>query len=72
MPAIEDMTDAEYAAYDFRNNCGCGSGLPKEADYDGHGCFLFYHCAACYDEKRSHYRADIYEAYECDEPIDED
>jgi hypothetical protein len=50
--------------------CNCGSGLPKFADYDGHGIFLFYACDKCYDGKISTYRKDIYERYECDEPIE--
>lgn len=52
--------------------CPCGSGEWPAAEYDGYGIFLFYACSKCYDEKRSHYRPDIFEAYDCDEPIDEE
>lgn len=50
--------------------CNCGSGLEPDAEYDGHGIFLFYACEKCYDEKLAPYRTDIFERYECDEPIE--
>jgi hypothetical protein len=50
--------------------CPCGSGHTKQANFDGHGIFLFYSCPECYGEKRSHYRSDIFERYDCDEPIE--
>jgi hypothetical protein len=52
--------------------CPCGSGEWPDAQHDGHGIFLFYSCPKCFKEKRSHYRDDIFEDYECDEPIEED
>lgn len=52
--------------------CPCGSGEFPEALHDGHGIFMTYACDKCKAEKVSHFRPDIFEAYECDEPIDED
>lgn len=52
------------------DKCECGSGLEREPDYDGYGIFLFYSCKKCWAKKISHYRKDIYEHYECDEPIE--
>jgi hypothetical protein len=53
-------------------SCSCGSGLDRRAEYDGYGNFLCYACEKCVKERLSHYRNDIKERYECDEPIDED
>jgi hypothetical protein len=50
--------------------CHCGSGEFPSAQYDGHGIFMTYTCDKCEKEKLSHFRADIFERYECDEPID--
>lgn len=69
---IKGMTDAEYGEMIRNRWCSCGSKLPKHALYDGYGIFLCYACDRCEKEKLSHYRSDIMEAYECDEPIDED
>jgi len=52
--------------------CSCGSGEHKYPLLDGHGIFLTYGCEQCEEEKLSHYRPDIMEDYDCDEPIDED
>ena len=52
--------------------CECGSGEYPDSVNDGHGIFLFYACSKCEPKKLSHYRPDIMEAYECDEPIEED
>ncbi len=52
-------------------SCTCGSGEVPNGVYDGHNIFLFYACSKCYDEKRSHYRADIFEAYQTDEQIED-
>lgn len=43
----------------------------KTPIYDGHGIFLTYVCPRCKTEKLSGFRADIFEAYDCDEPIDD-
>jgi len=53
-------------------DCPCGSGERCKAVYDGYDIFLFYSCSKCFVEKRRKYRADIFERYECDEPIEED
>ena len=52
--------------------CDCGSGEFREAEYDGHGIFLFYACDECRKLKLKGFRSDIMEAYECDEQIEED
>jgi hypothetical protein len=50
--------------------CGCNSGEERYECKDGHGIFLFFACSKCYDQKRSRYRDDIFERYQCDEPIE--
>ena len=50
--------------------CGCNSGEERYEYKDGHGIFLFFACSKCYDQKRSRYRDDIFERYQCDEPIE--
>ena len=50
--------------------CPCGSGEYPEALYDGHGIFLCYACPKCKKKKVAGYRPDIFQHYECDEPID--
>ena len=50
--------------------CGCGSGLPRQEVRDGYGIFLCFCCQQCKTEKLSGYRKDIFEHYDCDEPID--
>ena len=52
--------------------CDCGSGLPRREVLDGHGIFLFFCCDRCYARQRSRFRADIFERYETDEPIESD
>jgi hypothetical protein len=52
--------------------CPCGSGKFPEALYDGHNIFMCYVCDDCRTEKVARFRPDIFENYECDEPIDED
>lgn len=52
--------------------CACGSEEYREAIYDGYGIFLIYACNACRQKKLKHFREDIFEKYECDEPIEEE
>jgi hypothetical protein len=52
--------------------CNCGSGLPREEVFDGHGIFLCFVCDKCRKEKISEYRKDIFDFYETDEQIEED
>lgn len=52
--------------------CSCGSGEIPDREYDGYGIFLCYTCPKCRDQKLARYRADIFERYECDEPIEPD
>lgn len=50
--------------------CPCGSSERPEAQLDGHGIFLCFTCSECEEEKMSHWRDDIHERYEADEPIE--
>ena len=52
--------------------CPCGSGEYPEAQFDGYHIFLCYTCSKCEREKLAGYRKDIFEQYDCDEPIEED
>lgn len=54
------------------NMCPCGSGEKKYALNDARGIFCCYVCSKCEEEKRSHYRTDIFEdaCYEANEPIE--
>ena len=54
------------------NLCPCGSGEISHPLYDARGIYCCKVCNVCEDEKRSHYRADIFEDsnYECDEQIE--
>jgi hypothetical protein len=51
--------------------CNCGSGEYSEVYYDGHGIYLFRACEQCYLDKRNQFKDDIFEQYECEEPIEE-
>lgn len=55
-----------------RWQCPCGSGLAKQRNFDGHGIPLPYTCDECHARKMRGYRADIFEAYDCDEQIEPD
>ena len=54
--------------------CPCGSGEPREEQYDARGIFLTFTCSRCEKEKLSHYRPDVLTdpGYWHDEPIEED
>jgi len=54
------------------SKCPCGSGLPREDVYDGHGIFLCFVCDRCRKEKLSQYRKDIFDFYDADEAIEEE
>jgi len=53
--------------------CICGSGMIRFPLYDARGIFCTYVCDECELEKKSRYRADIFEDsnYWSDEPIEE-
>lgn len=51
-------------------NCFCGSGEPRYELKDGHGIFLTYVCDRCRKARLHEFRPDIFEQYECDEPIE--
>jgi hypothetical protein len=52
--------------------CSCGSGLEREAQFDGYNIFLCYTCPQCEAEQMKRWRSDIKEQYFADEPIEED
>jgi hypothetical protein len=52
--------------------CPCGSGEYPDAQHDGYGIFLCYTCPKCERAKLSEFRADIFERYDTDEPIESD
>ncbi len=54
--------------------CICGSNLPKYDLTDARGIFCTYVCEKCEDEKKSHYRQDIFtdSNYYADEQIEDD
>lgn len=57
------------------DECSCGSGEPREPEYDAQGIFLCYVCSQCREEKLSGYRPEIltgYDQSDVDEPIEED
>lgn len=53
------------------NECSCGSGEIAYTIYDGYGIYLSKVCSECESRVVSRFRKDIFEAYECDEPIDD-
>ena len=53
------------------NECSCGSGKFPYPIYDGYGIYLTKVCETCEPEAVSRFREDIFESYDCDEPIDE-
>ena len=54
------------------NFCRCGSGLESWWEVDGYGIPLCKVCNRCYGENMSHYRSDIHERYQAEEPIDDE
>lgn len=54
--------------------CNCGSDLPRRDLRDARGIFCTFVCDKCEEEKRSHFRPDIFTDpdYWTDEPIEED
>jgi len=50
--------------------CPCGSGKIATEVLDGYGIFLCFACDACRKQKLSKFRADIFERYDTDEPIE--
>lgn len=66
------MTEQERKDAGLNPYCPCGSGDCREAQYDGHGIFLTYTCDRCYTKKMAGFRLDIFDRYDCDEPIDEE
>jgi hypothetical protein len=58
----------EIASHNSRR---CPGKFP-EALYDGHNIFMCYACDHCKAEKLAGFRPDIFDNYECDEPIEDD
>jgi hypothetical protein len=54
--------------------CNCGSGLPSRELYDARGIYAGRVCNRCEQEKRSHFRPEIFTDpnYVCDEPVEEE
>jgi hypothetical protein len=55
--------------------CPCGSGKPREEQYDAQGIFLCYTCVDCEKVELSRYRPEILTGYtqaDVDEPIEPD
>jgi hypothetical protein len=54
--------------------CHCGSGEEAYILRDARGISCGYVCSQCEEERKSHYRADIFEdsEYWADEPIEEE
>jgi hypothetical protein len=53
--------------------CSCGSGLIARPLYDARMVFCCYVCDVCEEEKRSHYRPEIFDTlYQAEEPIEPD
>jgi len=52
--------------------CGCGSGHEPSWENDGYGIPLFLACDKCWQQQRKKYRVDVFDRYECDEPIEPD
>jgi hypothetical protein len=57
---------------DENEKCSCGSGKYPYPIYDGYGIYLTRVCERCEPKVVSRFRKDIFEAYDCDEQIDED
>jgi hypothetical protein len=55
---------------DKKQECSCGSGKQRRAVYDGYNIFLTFTCEDCYTKKISRFRPDIFEQYQCEEPIE--
>lgn len=56
----------------MNNECNCGSGEFSYPIFDGYGIYLCEVCHKCEEKELSKYRKDIFECYDCDEPIDSD
>lgn len=52
--------------------CHCDSGEERYPLFDARGIFVSYVCERCEEEKKSHYRLDIFEDsnYWADEPVE--
>jgi len=51
------------------SKCGRGS-WDVEEEYDGHGIYMGRWCPKCRAKALAGFRSDIFDAYECDEPIE--
>jgi hypothetical protein len=56
----------------MNQECSCGSGEFSYPIFDGYGIYLTQVCHKCEDKVVSTFRSDIFENYDCDEPIDSD
>jgi len=51
-------------------DCSCGSGKDSWVEYDGYGIYMCRVCDSCVEKKLKGFRSDIFDKYECDEPIE--
>ena len=58
----------------FYQECGCGSGEYKEAQYDARGIFLTDTCPKCHSDRMREFRDEVLTDpnYACDEEVDGD
>jgi hypothetical protein len=52
------------------DKCKCGSGETPREVYDGFDIFMGRCCSKCGDHLLKGFRKDIFERYDCDEPIE--
>lgn len=50
--------------------CTCGSGQESTWELDGYGIPLVKVCDACREDRLRKFRPDIFDRYDCDEPIE--
>lgn len=56
----------------YIESCHCGSGEEAESITDGYNIHICYACPECKQRKLAGYRDDIFQAYDCDEPIEDE
>jgi hypothetical protein len=66
------LRDEMAARIDEDSRCSCGSDLEQYELVDARGISCGMVCEKCEDEKKSHYRPEVFTNgnYECDEPIE--
>jgi len=69
---LDPEYEAECDRLQYSTLCSCGSGEPRWILTDARGIPVGYVCNACVEEKKSHYRPEIFtdSNYYADEDID--